>query len=72
MELMIDYGFNKLNLHRIDLGVHEFNERGRKAYKKLGFVEEGRKRDGHYANGKYHDVILMSILKNEWKKNKNR
>jgi RimJ/RimL family protein N-acetyltransferase len=72
MELMIDYGFNVLNLHRIYLGVHEFNERGIKAYKKLGFTEEGRKRDGAYINGEYHDVIMMSILKDEWKKDKNR
>lgn len=70
MELMLDHGFKTLNLHRIDLFVHEFNARGIAAYKKIGFVEEGRKRDGLFADGKYHDEILMSILEDEWMKRK--
>ncbi len=70
MELMLDYGFKTLNLHRIDLCVHEFNARGIAAYKKVGFVEEGRMRDALYADGKYHDQILMSILEDEWMKRK--
>ena len=68
MKIMIDYGFNELNLHRIELFVHEFNERAINAYKKVGFVEEGRKREAHYYYGKYHDQIIMSILRQEWPK----
>jgi RimJ/RimL family protein N-acetyltransferase len=66
IRLMLDYGFRTLNLHRIELFVHDFNERAQKAYKKLGFVEEGRKREALYSDGKYHDEILMAILKEEW------
>lgn len=65
MELMIDYGFNVLNLHRIELIVHDFNTRAIQTYKKVGFIEEGRKREAIYSDGKYHDEIIMSILKNE-------
>jgi len=70
MKLMIDYGFKRLNLHRIELTVHEFNMRGLKAYKKLGFVEDGRRREAIYIDGKYHDEIVMSILKQEWARKK--
>ncbi len=70
MRVLIDYGFNMLNLHRIDLYVFDFNERAIKAYKKLGFVEEGRKREVCYYEGKYIDHLLMSVLKGEWIKEK--
>jgi RimJ/RimL family protein N-acetyltransferase len=68
IKLMLDYGFNSLNLHRIELTVFDFNERAFKAYKKIGFKEEGTKREALYLKGKYHDLIMMAILKKEWKK----
>jgi len=64
--LMLDFGFGTLNMHRIELFVHDFNDRAQKAYKKLGFVEEGRKREALYSDGKYHDELLLAILKDEW------
>ena len=36
------------------------------AYRKLGFVEEGRLREAEFRRGRYLDVILMSILRPEW------
>ena len=68
IRLMLEYGFSTLNLHRIELFVFGFNKRALKAYKNLGFVEEGVKRESVYINGKYEDTMLMGILKREWKK----
>ncbi len=68
IKLMIDYGFNSLNLHRIELTVFDFNKRAFKAYQKIGFKEEGTKREALYIKGKYHDLIMMAILKREWQK----
>ena len=68
IRLMLDYGFRTLNLHRIELFVHDFNARAIGAYKKLGFVEEGRKREAMYSGGRYHDEILMAVLRHEWLK----
>ncbi len=65
--LMLNYGFGTLNLHRITLWVFDFNARGLHIYQKLGFVEEGRKREAVFRGGKYQDEILMGILENEWK-----
>jgi RimJ/RimL family protein N-acetyltransferase len=66
MRLMVDYGFKTLNLHRIGITVHEFNIRAIKAYKKLGFVEEGRMRDVYFWDGRYYNDIQLSLLENEW------
>jgi RimJ/RimL family protein N-acetyltransferase len=66
VRLMLDYAFGTLNLNRVELSVHDFNRRARAAYKKLGFVEEGRKRQSYYCDGKYHDDIVMAMLRDEW------
>lgn len=68
--LLLDYGFNTLNLNRIELLVHDFNERAIKCYEKLGFVKEGSKRQAVFINGDYHDTFIMGMLSQEWKKNK--
>jgi len=66
MELLVDYGFNTLNMNRIELSVYEFNSRAFKTYQKVGFVEEGRKRQARYHNGKYQDEIIMAVLREDW------
>jgi len=67
LKLLLDYGFNTLNLNRIDLKVNDFNLKAIKCYKNLGFIEEGRMREATFVNGKYHDQIIMSMLRREWK-----
>ena len=70
MELLIEYGFSTVNLNRIELFTYDFNIGALKSYKKVGFVEEGRKRQFIWINGSYHDAIMMSILAEEWKEKK--
>jgi RimJ/RimL family protein N-acetyltransferase len=60
--LMVAYGFKRLNLHRIELGVLEANEYAVRAYLKVGFVEEGRARQYAFVNGRYFDSIWMGLL----------
>lgn len=75
LNLLLDYGFNYLNLHNIILFVFSFNERAIAAYKKVGFKEIGKRREAYFLNGKYYDIVSMDILSNEFKgsyiKNKN-
>jgi RimJ/RimL family protein N-acetyltransferase len=59
---MIRYGFRELGLHRIELGVWAFNTRALSAYLASGFVEEGRRRDAVFHDGRWHDEVIMSIL----------
>ena len=67
MQLLINYCFQTLNMHKVELNVYDFNTRAIKSYTKIGFKEEGRGRKSHYINGKYVDFIAMGILKDEWK-----
>ena len=55
-----------MNFHRIALGVFEFNARAQAVYRKVGFVDEGREREAYYQDGRYWDVLRMSILREEW------
>lgn len=67
LQMLLDYGFNQLNLHKIEGGHYEGNEASRRVQEKLGFQEEGRKRDEKFVDGEYKDLVLMSILEDEWK-----
>ena len=64
--LLINYGFEFLNLHKIESRVWTFNKRSIKLHKKLGFVIEGRLREEKFIEGKYQDSLIFGLLKNEW------
>ena len=62
IKLLVDYGFNILRLHNIDLNVFDFNEQAIKSYEKAGFKEYGRRHESYFLDGKYHDEISMEII----------
>jgi RimJ/RimL family protein N-acetyltransferase len=64
---VIEYGFEKLNLNRIMLTVSAPNIGGIRAYEKAGFKFEGTLRQACFRDGQYHDKIMMSILRKEFK-----
>lgn len=64
---ILKYGFNTLNLNKIYLRVLDYNERAINSYKKAGFIEEGRDRNGALINNQYHTDVYMGILKDEYK-----
>lgn len=70
-QMTLQFGFEKLNLHRIELEVFSFNKRAYAAYRRAGFVEEGRMREAELINGQYCDVIIMGILHDEYINNNN-
>jgi len=66
VKLLLDFGFNILNLNNIMLEVFSFNERAIAAYKKVGFKTIGARREAvQYAGHKY-DEIYMDILAEEF------
>lgn len=67
LRLLLRHGFTTLNLHRIYLRVFADNRRAIRAYQKAGFTLEGRLRQAEFHNGKYQDVLVMSVLQPEWK-----
>lgn len=66
MRLIIDYAFETLPIHRLELSVFAFNDRAVAVYTKLGFVREGVERDVLFWDGEYHDSVIMSILRPDW------
>ncbi len=64
--LLLDFGFCQANMHRIELWVHADNKRAVRCYEKCGFVHEGRRRQYEFVDGKYHDVLLMAALRDQW------
>ena len=66
--LIINYGFEQLNLHRISSGALSFNERSIRMHKSIGFSEEGRQRETIFKNGEYCDHVIFGIIREEWNK----
>ncbi len=66
MRIILKHGFETLNLHRLYLKVFDTNPRAIRAYEKAGFVLEARLREAHFADGLYHDDLIMSMLRPEW------
>ncbi len=56
------FGFVEMNLQRVTLWVYETNPRGRRAYQKVGFKEEGRRRRANFVGGRHVDAIAMGLL----------
>lgn len=60
--LVLDYAFETVGLHRVELEVYSFNPRAQRSYEKAGFVREGVRRDALRWDGQWHDVIVMGVL----------
>jgi [ribosomal protein S5]-alanine N-acetyltransferase len=65
--MLVRYGFECLNLHKISLGVIADHSSAIRCYEKVGFVQEGCLRSCLYRDGKYHDKIMMGILADEFR-----
>ncbi|MEJ2736582.1 MAG: GNAT family protein [Anaerolineae bacterium] len=66
LQTLLRFGFAQMNLNRIYLRVFAENERAVHLYEKLGFQHEGRWRQAEFRHGRYHDLLWMSVLRDEW------
>jgi len=66
LRLILNYGFNTLNLHNIMLNVFSDNEQAIACYRKVGFTEFGRRRESSFKDGRYVDDVHMEILAPEF------
>ncbi|MDP4177962.1 MAG: GNAT family protein [Bacillota bacterium] len=67
LSLMLDFGFNELNFHRIQLNVISYNIPAIKLYESIGFIKEGVLREAVYRDFKWYDLYCYGILQKEWK-----
>ena len=63
---LLRFAFDQMNLRRVDLSVDADNARGIACYTKVGFTLEGRLRQARYQRGRYEDLLVMSILRDEF------
>lgn len=64
MQLLIDFCWTHLNLRRLELSVHAFNERAQKSYANLGFKKFGTAHKKFYVDGNYYDTFYMELFRN--------
>jgi len=69
IKLMVKFLFNEKNAHKVELSVIGDNKRAMACYTKAGFKECGRRHDHCYHDGKYDDLVIMEILRKDWKDN---
>lgn len=66
--LVLDYAFGQLGLHRVDVRVLEYNERAIRCYEKCGFVREGIERESAFVDGQWHNDLNMGVLAHEYRR----
>ncbi len=72
LSLLINYIFNELNLNRINAEILEYNIGSQKAFESLGFIKEGEKRQAIYKGGKYNDLYIYSLIREDYCREGNR
>lgn len=65
-EAVISFGFNNLNINRIEAEVMMGNTQSEHLLLKLGFRKEGCLRDWMYWDNKHFDMTMFSLLKREY------
>ena len=66
LRIVIRLAFDKMNLNRLWLSVLVDNPRAVRCYEKCGFVREGLLRQESYVDGKYRDVLMMALLREDY------
>jgi RimJ/RimL family protein N-acetyltransferase len=66
VHVLVNYAFSYLKMNRVGLKVLAEDPRAVGAYRKAGFTEEGRLRNHDWVGGEFHDVLVMSIMRDEW------
>ncbi|SDM43065.1 Protein N-acetyltransferase, RimJ/RimL family [Halogranum gelatinilyticum] len=66
LELMVDYAFAQLRIHRVSAAVYDFNEASMRLLESIGFTAEGVQRENAYVDGRYCDTHYFGLLEDEW------
>ena len=66
---LVEFAFDRRNLRRLHLAAIASNTAAIGCYRKVGFVEEGRRREHCWVRGHYEDEVIMGLLRDEWVRN---
>ena len=64
---VLRFGFERLDLRRVEATVHTGNRRSVRVLEKLGFRQEGWLRDYRFARGAFYDCFVFGLLRDEWR-----
>lgn len=63
INLVVDHAFNTLNLHKVTAGCYAPNKGAIRAFKKVGFVQEGVRKAHCLFEGEYVDDVLLGLVR---------
>ncbi|MFC7140899.1 GNAT family N-acetyltransferase [Halosimplex aquaticum] len=66
LSLLVDYAFDERRLDRLNAGRLATNDRSAALLDRVGFVEEGRRREYYYVGGEHVDRVEYGLLASEW------
>lgn len=69
---LMQYAFEEVGLHRLETTRIEYNEASKKLYEKCGWKIEGVKKEAIYRSGEFHDLFVVGILEEDYRKAKER
>jgi [ribosomal protein S5]-alanine N-acetyltransferase len=66
LQAMLAFGFERMNLNRIEADASVYNTASIRVLEKLGFQQEGIQREQYFEDGAFHDLALFALLKHEY------
>lgn len=70
VKAVLEFGFNKIDLHRVQISTKEINAPSKRVIEKCGFKYEGTLRDYFFFDGEYVGRLYYSMLKDEFEAEK--
>jgi len=65
--VLLAYAFRDRGLHRVQLETLAGNAPALAAYRRAGFIEEGRLREDAWVDGRFVEQVVMGVLATEWR-----
>lgn len=66
IDMLLNYCFNELNLNNISASILDYNAPSLSLFNKCGFTQEGVLKNRVFKNGKYHNLVVLSISRDEY------
>lgn len=62
---LVRFAFEEMNLRKLRISVFDYNDRAKHVLEAQGFVQEGRLQREFYREGTYHDLVILSIFRDQ-------